>query len=377
MTTARPLSLRQLNRATLDRQGLLRRRRGPIAPAIGRLAGLQAQHPNMPYIAAWSRHEGFSIDMLESALEAHSVVRATVMRATLHLVEAADFFAFDSPMAEVRLAMWAATAKRAGVDIDELHAELLAFCGRPRTVAEMEAHLDGGLSDARLMGVLPASVRHAAFRLASAGGGLVHVPPSGTWKWHGKPSFIDARVWLPEVERPEPDAALVIAAERYLSAYGPASQADFAKWIGPARVARIKVALAGLEDRLVRHSGPDGRELLDLHGLDVPDGDVDAPVRFLARWDSALIAYDQRDRLLPAVHRAAVIKKNGDFLPTFLIDGFVAGLWSIQAGKTGAVIRLEPFGTVARAVRSALDEEAERLARFVEPEADRHEVAWA
>jgi hypothetical protein len=228
------------------------------------------------------------------------------------------------------------------------------------------------------MGVLPSSVRHAAFRLASAGGGLVHVPPSGTWKWHGKPSFIDARVWLPEVERPDPDAALVIAAERYLSAYGPASQADLAKWLGQIRVGRLKVALAGLEDRLVRHIGSDGRELLDLGGLDVPDGDVQAPVRFLARWDSALIAYADRDRLLPTAHRAAVIKNNGDILPTFLVDGFVAGLWSVEAGKkTGAVIRLEPFGTVARPQRAALEEEADRLVRFIEPEAGRYEVAWA
>lgn len=375
--TARRLTLRQLNRATLDRQSLLRRRRGPIAPAIGRLAGLQAQHANSPFIAAWSRQEAFTMDELEAALEQRSVVRATVMRGTLHIVEAADFFVFDTIVTEMRLATWASTMERAKLDAAELNAALLRFCKRPRTVAEMEAHLDEVLPDAKLQDVLPADVRHAAFRLASAGGGLVHAPPSGTWKWFGKPSYVDARVGQPKVDRPEPDAALAIAAERYLAAYGPASQADFSKWLGQTRVGRVQVALAGLGDRLVRRTGPDGQELLDLAHLDVPDGDVDAPARFLARWDSAVIAYADRERLLPSAHRASVIKKNGDILPTFLVDGFVAGLWWVAADKVGAVIRLEPFGNVAPADRAALEEEAEGLVRFVEPEAARHSVEWA
>lgn len=376
MIAGRPLTLRQLNRATLDRQGLLRRGPGPIDVAIRRLAGLQAQHANQPYIAAWSRVQGFTIDQLEAALEAHSVVRATVMRATLHIVEARDFFAFDRAAAELRTANWSASSKRAGADIATLNAALLAYCAEPRTIAAMEQHLDTVLPDAKLEGVLPAGVRHAAFRLASAGGGLVHVPPSGSWKWHGKQQYIDARVWLPGAERPGPDDALRIAAERYLGAYGPASASDFGKWAGLARVGRIRTTLEALDDQLVRYTGPDGRELVDLIGHDVPDGDVAAPARFLARWDSVLIGYDVRDRMLPDAYRAAVIKKNGDFLPTFLIDGFVAGLWSVVTTKGTAVIRLEPFATVGRGDRAALEEEAGRLVRFVEAEADRHEVAW-
>jgi hypothetical protein len=213
--------------------------------------------------------------------------------------------------------------------------------------------------------------------MASAGGGLVHVPPSGTWKWHGKPSYIDARVWLPNADSPGPEAGLRIAAERYLAAYGPASATDFGKWVGQPRVSRIKAALAALEDRLVRYTGPDRRELVDLATHDVPDGDVPAPARFLARWDSVLIGYDVRDRIIPEAYRPAVIKKNGDFLPTFLIDGFVAGLWSAETTKGTAVLRLEPFRKVENAGRAALEDEAERLIRFIDAEANSHEVAWA
>ncbi len=372
----RGYDLRALNRATLDRQGLLKRQRGPVAKVVGHLAGLQAQHANSPYIALWSRLEGATIPKLEAALEARSVVRATVMRSTLHLVAAVDYFALDSAPAEARVLNLSSIARRAGVDLAELHKILLAYCSRPRTVAEMEGHFDDVLPDAKLAGAVAPSVRHAAFRMASAGGGLVHVPPSGSWKWHGKPRYVDARVWLPDVDRPDAVVGLRIAAERYLAAYGPASATDFAKWVGQPGVGKVRAALAGLEDRLVRSTGPGGRELLDLAGLDVPGGDEAAPPRFLARWDSVLIGYDARDRILPDAYRPAVIKKNGDVLPTFLIDGFVAGLWSVEAAKGTAVLRLEPFAKVARADRAALEEEAERLVRLVEAEADRHEVAW-
>lgn len=71
------------------------------------------------------------------------------------------------------------------------------------------------------------------------------------------------------------------------------------------------------------------------------------------------------------------MKANADILPTFLIDGFVAGRWSIDGSAAAAIIRLEPFAGVAPKDRRALEAEAERLVRYHEPEASRYEVAWA
>ena len=62
-------------------------------------------------------------------------------------------------------------------------------------------------------------------------------------------------------------------------------------------------------------------------------------------------------------------KKNGDFLPTFLVDGFVAGLWSVATTKGVATLRLEPFGRSGPADRRALEAEGERLVRFIEADA--------
>jgi hypothetical protein len=373
--TSAPLSLRQLNRATLDRQGLLARHAGTPAEIIGRLAGLQAQHANQPYIALWSRMRDLDIADLQAALDERTVVRATVMRSTLHLVAAADFAVYDSAVTESRMTAWAPTARKAGVDLAELHEALLAFCATPRTVAEMEAGLDALVPDEVFAGHVPAGVRHVAFRLASTGGGLVHVPPSGFWGQHGKPRYVAAASWLRETRRPiDPDEARATAVQRYLAAYGPASFADIAKWLGPPRVGPLRATVAGLGDRLRTLAGEDGRELLDIADATLPGEDRAATPRFLSRWDSVLISYDERARMLPAAYRPAVAKKNGDFLPTFLIDGFVAGLWAVTLAKGVARLRLEPFTTVGAADRRALVEEAEALVRFVEPEAREHAV---
>ena len=372
-----PLSLRRLNRATLERQGLLERRTGTPATVIRDLAGLQAQHANQPYIALWSRQRDLAIADLQGALDGKQVVRATVMRSTLHLVGASDYAAFDSAVAEQRMANWAASARRIGIDHRELHAALLAFCDQPRTVAEMEAYLDELAPGKVIARNVPDGVRNAAFRLASAGGGIVHVPPSGFWGEHGKPRYVAAKVWLGGAVEPlDPVEATATVIRRYLGAYGPASFADIGKWLGQFRVSPLRAAMARLSDELRAVAGEDGRELVDLVDGTVPPEDAPAPPRFLSRWDSVLISYDARDRILPPAHRDAVIKKNGDFLPTFLIDGFVAGLWSVSLTKGLATLRLEPFGKVGAADRTALQAEGEALVRFVEADAKDHAVTW-
>ena len=368
-------SVRALNRATLARQGLLDRQRGPVAEVVGRLAGLQAQHANPPYVALWSRRVDQTIDDLEAALRDRSVVKATVMRSTLHIVAATDYPAFDAATAEPRVANWRATARRAGVDLEGLHTRLLKYAKEPRTVAGFETWLEKAAPG--LGAAAPSGVRNTVFRVASAGGGLVHVPPSGFWRSHDKPRYVAARSWLRRSRTPSADDALRITVERYLTAYGPASVADIAKWLGHPRLPRIKATIAAMGDAVVPSRGDDGRELVDLADLPTPSEDEPAPPRFLSRWDSALIGYDVRERILPKRYVGAVAKANADFLPTFLVDGFVAGLWAIETMKDEAVLRLEAFGKLSRDDRRGLEDEAERLIRFHESEASRYHVAWA
>jgi Winged helix DNA-binding domain len=373
------LTLRQLNRTTLARQGLLERLTGGVPDAIAHLAGLQAQHANSPYIALWSRLEDFAIEDLLGALDDRSVVKATLMRATLHLVAATDYPAFEAATRGPRTEVWAPTVRRAGIDDVALHARMLDFAMTPRNLAELEAFAEDealSLVGSSLAAHAPGGVTRVAFRMVGARGGFVHVPPSGHWRSHGKARYVAVRTWLPGADLPDEDAGLEASLVRYLRAYGPASVADFGQWFGQRRVSRTKEAAERLGDRLVRGRGEDGRELLDLAELDLATGDEPAPVRFTSRWDSLLVSYDGRRRILPDEYRPAVYKKNADIVATFLVDGFVAGTWTSALDKGVATIELAPLHTIGRADRRALGDEAERLIRFIEPDADRHEVRW-
>jgi hypothetical protein len=62
---------------------------------------------------------------------------------------------------------------------------------------------------------------------------------------------------------------------------------------------------------------------------------------------------------MPEAYRPVVFAtKNPPSVPTFLVNGRVAGAWRFD----GTGIRLEPYERVTRAARSALLVEGERLA---------------
>ena len=370
------ISDRALNRTTLLRQSLLERAAEDPATAIHRLAGLQAQSANSPYIALWSRLKGFAIADLEAALEDRSVVKASAIRNTLHLVAAEDYPPFSAASAVARIANWRPSASRAGVDTAELHRRMLRFANEPRTIAELEGDLEALASDASLAPFVPSGVRHVAFQMASAHDWLVHVPPSGKWDAFGKPSYIDAGVWLPKARRPEPEAALRTAVERYLGAYGPASDADIGRWLGRPRLAPIREAIDALGERIRRFRGSGDRELVDLDGAPLATGDEPAAGRFVARWDSVIIGYETRERILPSKLAPAIIKKNADIRATFTVDGYVAGTWSVAAGGGSTTLEIKPAVAVPNAAKAQLTDEAERLAQFIARDSGRTEVRW-
>jgi winged helix DNA-binding protein len=347
----RVLSLRELNRATLARQLLLERRRLPVPKAIERLAGLQAQWPPSPYIALWSRLEGFERERLTQALLRRQVVKATLMRITLHLVSASDYVFFAGALKAPWVAQLTRRMERMGVDVDvpALAEQALALMA------------DGPRSRSEVLEVFGSTGEQPWFvwTLVQAELGLVRAPESATWRRTLAPvSYVPAQTWLGRSPDTEP-RALIHLARRYLSAFGPASRADLAQWSG-LPVSALQPALDELEP-LRRFRDERGRELLDLPRLSLPSADTPAPVRFLPRWESALVAYDIRERIIPEAYRKTVIQRNGDVLPTFLLDGFVAGTWSEQDGR----VVVEPFEPVPRRLRRELDAEARSLEAFL------------
>ena len=125
-------------------------------------------------------------------------------------------------------------------------------------------------------------------------------------------------------------------------------------------VPELQRALDRLEP-LRRFRDEQGRELLDIPGAPLPDAEIPAPVRFLPKWDNVLLAFADRTRVLPEQHRKTVIRMNGDVAQTFLVDGFVAGIWRVENGR----VALEPLAQLSRSVQREVEDEAGRLEAFL------------
>lgn len=374
------LTLRDLNRATLARQMLLARETISAVEAIERLAGLQAQYSPSPYIGLWSRVAGFERAQLTEALMGRTVVKASLMRWTLHIASARDYPFFTTAMRDMRLAGWRYVFEAAGLDVSTagagldlpaLHDRLLEFAAEPRSFEELVAFVVTQVPPHDLERQ-PRVARHAAHGL----GWLVHQPPSGTWKYFGRASYVAARKWLEGAEDPSPEEAVAYMVRRYLAAFGPATRPDVLQWSGLRVVGQVDAALQSFGDEVVAFKGEDGKVLYDLLDAPRPSGDIAAPVRFLPKWDNLLLAYDNRRRVLPENYRKVVIRKNGDVLPTLLVDGVVAGVWEVAGKRNSATLSMELFEPVDPQTLSLLEEEGHRLVRWIEPDAANYEVKF-
>jgi hypothetical protein len=340
----RILTLRELNRTVLLRQLLLRRERVSVVRAVERLAGLQAQWAPSPYVALWSRVEGFERRALDRALLSGGVVRALLMRATIHTISARDLPYFDAAVREARTLGRVRGTPPPHAEVVERVVALTR--DRPLTRNEV--------MDA--LGFHPRTPNVEELRTYSwllALGRLERTPESALWGFRGSPAFAPADHEL----APQPEASAYLA-RRYLAAFGPATRADLSQWSGVP----VRDFAPGLETlQLRRFRDERGRELLDLPRAPLAPADAVAPTRLLPRWDELLLAHADRTRVLPEEYRKTVIKKNGDVLQTLLVDGFVAGIWREERGR----VVLEPFKPIPRTARQELEVEARRLEEWL------------
>jgi hypothetical protein len=337
----RVLTLRELNRATLARQLLLERKRLSPKAVIERLVGMQAQWPPAPYVGIWTRTTSFRREALERELARGAVVKATVIRQTLHLLRRRDYALLRAALSETNFPWESSQAKQLAPSV-----RTLAEAG-PVTTAEALAHLE------REHGLTGVTARRA-WRGARIRAHLLH---------HHETALLHARPEGRFVALEEPEAHVPVEARaeilrRYLAAFGPASRRDIVAW-SMMHVPEIQRALDLLELRRFRNE--QGRELLDVPRAPLPDPETPAPVRFLPKWDNVLLAFADRTRVLPENYRKTVIRMNGDVAPTFLVDGFVAGTWRAEKGR----VSIEPFASLSRSVRRELEDEAAGLETFL------------
>jgi hypothetical protein len=344
---------------------LARERLTPIR-AIERLVGMQAQFPRPPYLGLWARVEGFRRDDLTRLLVTRNVVRATFLRGTLHMATARDFVAFRPTVQPVLDAGIDAILKALGARVEpgRLTRRAREILGEgPQTFEEVRDRLkrENPRANERALGF--------AVRMLVP---LVQVPvgKEAPWAFSANPRFALAEGWLGKpipTGGPARAEALVL---RYLAAYGPASIADAQAWSG---LKGLRDAFLALGPRLARFRDEAGRELFDLPDAPRPDGDVPAPVRFVADYDN-LITTRADERFVAKGHRSKVFLPGLRIAATVLVDGFVAGTWRVDRKKDVATVTVEPFAPLPARTRREIAAEAEALLRFAEPDARSYEV---
>jgi hypothetical protein len=408
--TRQVLTRAELNRATLARQLLLERSASVTVPeAVQQLAGMQAQEPKHPFIGLWSRLEGFAEEALRRALHDRAVVRATLMRSTLHLFSAGDYAALRMAMQPpMSVASRVLGARSEGLDLDAvLPAATKLLRGKALAFDEIRTRLQEQFPD-----VNDRALGYAVRTLLP----LVMVPSEDArWGFDRVVCFAPAGEWLSEPlagaggdggsrgdgggggsrgggggaggggggaggggggggaggDGGDTGAAQALA-RRYLGAFGPASAKDLQVWSG---VGGMKAVLDGMADELVVFADERGRrDLFDLADAPRPGAGVPAPPRFLPEFDNLVLAHDDRSRVIADEHRPLVTTKNLRVRATFLLDGIVAGTWTIAVKRKVATLQIAPFASLPKGAVKPLTAEGEALLRFAEPEAKDYDV---
>jgi hypothetical protein len=349
----RVLTRRELNRALLARQRLLERDPARLRDVVEQLGGLQAQYSPSPYLTLLARVDGFERSQLTTALERRQVVKALLLRGTLHIVTPRDYWTFTVarkalgadywPPGYERLLPKRRIAEIAAATVMELH-------DGPRTFAEVRELLRPYATEKVSTTFL--------WRRVQGQEHVVHAAPSGTWGYHGDGVFEAAGAVL-RGGPPDESAAREHLVRRYLRAFGPATINDLAQWAGLQRTGPIAETVAAMSLRLFRDEL--GKVLYDLPRAPIPDAETPAPTRLVPRYDNLVLSHADRTRVLGDVSVSRIVTKNALVHATILVDGFVVGTWQLEKGR----VRLEPFSRLNRATTSALRAEAERIEAFV------------
>ena len=341
----RRLTTRELNRALLSRQGLLERTATPLPRMLERMGGLQAQYAPSMYVGLWSRVEELTRADVTTAIEKRSIVQATLMRITIHLVSRRDYWPIALAVRDARRRLWLRT--------------------RPEPIAEAEMEDAARTVDARLREspeIHRKEMEQLVGKPRAQGVGLwldlVRVPPLGTWDRRRADLYGLAEAWIGPRADATAAGGVELLVRRHLTAFGPAARTDVATWAG-LPMSDVAPALERLKLRTLR--GPDDEQLIDLPRAPLPDADTPAPVRFLPHFDATLLAHARRTQILPEEYRSRIFHtKAPQSFATFLVDGQVAGTWKYAGGR----IEVDAFHKLDAGAKRELAAESERLAEF-------------
>ncbi len=355
------LTLRQLNRTLLSRQHLLHRHEIAPMEAIEALVGLQSQIPNPPYIGLWTRLKHFRRDDLTQLMNERKVVRAPLLRSTLHLMTVDDHQKFQSVLQPaLDRALRSFYGKRAqGLDIDALVKYAEPFIEEePRTTGEIKQ---------MLLEIFPDKDGDAMAYAIRNNLQLIQVPPGGTWGAGTRASYTTAKAYLGAATPSNLETLL----HRYLAAFGPASIMDFQAWIG---ITSLTSTIKPMMKNLAVYKSPEGKELLDLPNMQILDESTPAPIRFIPDYDNLLVSHKDRNRIIADDDRKYVFLSAARVLGTVLIDGFVGATWKVTREKDIATLRVILFEQTNNDTIDQIKTEGLALLQFIENEATSYAV---
>jgi hypothetical protein len=342
------VSDRVLNRTTLARQGLLARSADDAEALVTRLVGLQAQEPQDPYVALWSRIDRFDPAAVTDGLSARRLVRIVVLRGTIHLVTADDALGLRplmQPVLDAELSRHPdAKGVLDGVDLTEPLAFVHSLTSAtPSSGTALRAAVAERFPD------LPPAALSIAARCKLP---MVQVPPRGLWRTGGQVKTTPLDTW---VGRPLEAFSIDDVVLRYLAAFGPATVADVSTWCRLTAMRDVvdRVVAAGRAVRL-------DRNLVDIAGGVLASGDEPAPVRFLPQYDNCLLAHADRTRFVGG-HDAGSLYAMGELgRGSILVDGLLRASWKVVDGTITVL-----HHRLAKRTLTSIEAEGRRLARFL------------
>ena len=324
----------------------------PLSTAVEKLVGLQAQNPLDPYLALWSRLDGFDPDAMGRLVTERSLVRITVMRGTIHLLTADDALwlrPLTQPVLSAELSRHRDFAPAlAGVDIEPVLA-----AAQPLLAASPLSGpaLRGALAE-RFPDLDPAALAYACRCLLP----LVQAPPRGVWGQTRQVEVTTLDAWVGKPRDPAPSRSPLWL--RYLAAFGPASVADVSNW---SRLTGWRKVVEESRPQLVVFRSERGTELFDLPDAPRPDPDTPAPVRFLPEYDNLLLGHADRSRFSS---QASIVAVRGPIKGTVLVDGTVQAIWRSERDKKQGRSFVIEHWRLAKRLRTAVADEAEQVAMF-------------
>ena len=336
------LTVRQLNRALLERQLLLERSDIGMVEAIEQVGGLQTQYAPSGYVGLWTRLAAFQRHDLTRAIEDRRVIQATLLRGTIHMVSRREYWRYALGVRKARRDWWLRLQAGARPERDILAAAdrlRAALADGPKTVKELGDLATGFLGNLSLFV------------------DLVRVPPSGTWERRRADRLGLAEDWVGPVDATERDGMEHLV-RAYLRAFGPATWRDISAWAGVS-VTALKESATELD--LAAYRDDNGRALVDLTDLSIPDPKAPAPIRFLPHWDANLLVHARRTAILPEDHRPRVFQVRNPFsVGTVLLDGRVVSAWSVRDGR----VVLDPYESLSPRQSAEIELEREALEAF-------------